>query len=139
MPAGTGARSYTARAHYATRYAVTRRGVLDIIDDFAASETDSFRFAHFGIEITPDEAMRRYILKSILRRDGLDTARFATLFGRSPLQAFPALAMLGDMGLLEQTGDILRPTDAGLEHADALPPLFYSGPVRARMQSAGVT
>jgi oxygen-independent coproporphyrinogen-3 oxidase len=136
---GTGARSYTARAHYATRYAVTRRGVLDIIDDYAASETDSFRFAQYGIEITPDEAMRRYILKSILRRDGLDTARFATLFGRSPLEAFPALAMLGDMGLMEQAGDILRPTDAGLEHADALPPLFYSGPVRTRMQSAGVT
>lgn len=136
---GTGARSYTARAHYATRYAVTRRGVLDIIDDFAASDADSFRFAHFGIEIPPDEAMRRYILKSILRRDGLDTARFAALFGRSPLDAFPALATLGDMGLLEQAGHILRPTDAGLEHADALPPLFYSDPVRARMRSAGVT
>jgi oxygen-independent coproporphyrinogen-3 oxidase len=136
---GTGARSYTAKAHYATRYAVTRRGVLEIIDDYAVSEADSFRSAHYGIEVTPDEAMRRYVLKSILRRDGLDTARFATLFGQSPLHVFPALTMLGEMGLVEQTGAILCPTEAGLEHADAIPPLFYSDPVRARMRSAGAT
>lgn len=135
---GTGARSYTARAHYATRYAVTRRGVLDIIDDYAASDAESFRFAHHGIALSPDEAMRRFILKSILRRDGLDTARFEALFGRPVIEAFPALAMLGEMGLIERSGAILRPTEAGLEHGDAIPPLFYSDAVRARMRSAGV-
>lgn len=135
---GTGARSYTARAHYSTRYAVTRGGVLDILDDFAASDTDAFRFAHHGIEVTADEAMRRYVLKSILRRDGLDTARFAQVFGVAPTVALPALDRIGEMGLIEADGALLRPTPAGLEHSDAIPPLFYSDAVRARMRSAGV-
>jgi oxygen-independent coproporphyrinogen-3 oxidase len=135
---GTGARSYTARAHYSTRYAVTRRGVLDILDDYAASDADSFRHAHHGIAITRDEAMRRFVLKSILRADGLDGARFEALYGVAPADAFPALAMLGEMGLLAQSGANIRPTESGLEHADAIPPLFYSDPVRARMRSAAV-
>jgi oxygen-independent coproporphyrinogen-3 oxidase len=135
---GTGARSYTAAAHYATRYAVTRRGVLDILDEYAASDADSFRFAHHGIAITPGDAMRRFVLKSILRRDGLDCARFETLFGIVPVDAFPALGMLGDMGLLAEQGGMLCPTAAGLEHADAIPPLFYSDRVRALMRAAGV-
>lgn len=135
---GTGARSYTATAHYATRYAVTRRGVLDIIDDYAASPADAFRFAHHGITLNRDEAMRRYILKSILRRDGLDSARFAELYGIAPTEAFPALDLLGEMGLLVERDGRLCPTDAGLEHADAIPPLFCSNAVRARMTGAAV-
>jgi oxygen-independent coproporphyrinogen III oxidase len=135
---GTGARSYTAAAHYATRYAVTRRGVLDILDDYAASDAASFLYAHHGITITPEDAMRRFVLKSILRRDGLDTARFATVFGVAPVDAFPALAMLGDMGLLVEQDGRLCPTASGLEHGDAIPPLFYSHRVRALMASAGV-
>lgn len=135
---GTGARSYTSKAHYSTRYAVSRRGVLDILDHYAASATEDFRFVHHGIAITPDEAMRRFVLKSILRRDGLDAGRFAQLFGLAPEAAFPALATLGTMGLLESCGATIRPTEAGLEHADAIPPLFYSDAVRARMRGAGV-
>jgi len=135
---GTGARSYTARVHYATRYAVTRRGVLDILDDFAASDADAFRFAHHGIAVSRDDAMRRYVLKSILRRDGLDTARFAHLFGVAPTVALPALERIGEMGLIAADGAHLRPTQAGLEHSDAIPPLFYSERVRALMRSAGV-
>lgn len=136
---GTGARSYTSRAHYATRYAVTRRGVLDILDDFAACDTDAFRFAYHGIEMSVGEAMRRYVLKSILRRDGLDTARFEQVFGVAPGVALPGLDRIGEMGLIEAHGTLLRPTPAGLEHSDAIPPLFYSDAVRARMRTTTVT
>lgn len=135
---GTGARSYTGRAHYSTRYAVTRRGVLDILDDFAATDTDAFRFAHHGIMVDADEAVRRYVLKSILRRDGLDAARFQARFGVAPRIALPQLDRLGDMGLIVTEGSWLRPTAAGLEHSDAIPPLFYSDAVRALMRATSV-
>ena len=133
---GTGARSYTATAHYSTRYAVARRGVIGIIGEYSASEAESFRFARHGIAIGSDERMRRFVLKSILRSDGLDADRFEALFGVAPLEAFPALGRLGDMGLVGQSGGAIRPTAAGLEHSDAIPPLFYSEPVRCRMKSA---
>ena len=135
---GTGARSYTAKAHYSTRYAVTRRGVLDILDDFAASDSNAFRFAYHGIAVNADEAMRRYVLKSILRRDGLDIDRFAQVFGTAPEAALPALRRIGEMGLIARRGNLLCPTDAGIEHSDAIPPLFYSDAVRERLRGAQV-
>ena len=135
---GTGARSYTRGAHYSSRYAVTRRGVLDILDAFAASDDQAFRHAHHGIAITPDEAMRRFVLKSLLHRDGLDAARFAALFGQTPQQAFAAFATLDAMGLIDTQAGTIRLTESGLEHSDAIPPLFYSDAVRALMRASSI-
>ena len=135
---GAGARSYTGRAHYSTEYGVSRRAVLGILDDYAARTADSFRYALHGIEIDENERMRRYVLKSILRRDGLDAARFEVLFGCTPQSAFPVLEQLADMGMLVQLENVCRPTSLGLEHSDAIPPLFYSAAVRARMKSAAI-
>lgn len=133
---GAGARSYTAGHHYATDYAVSRRGVLAILDDYAARPADMFRAAHHGIAIDAGEGARRFILKSILRTEGLDRRRFADLFGETAHAAAPLLDRLIAMGLLAAHGDHLRPTAAGLEHSDAMPPLFYSDAVRARMAAA---
>lgn len=133
---GAGARSYTATHHYATDYAVSRRGVLGILDDYAARPVDMFRAARHGISIDAGERARRFVLKSILRTEGLDKPRFAALFGEAAEVLFPALDRLEAMGLLVDDGAVLRPTIAGLEHSDAIPPLFYSAEVRARMTAA---
>lgn len=133
---GAGARSYTATHHYATDYAVSRKGVLGILDDYAARSTDMFRSAHHGIAIDDQERARRYVLKSILRADGLDMPRFRILFDAVADDLFPILDQLRTMGLLAAEGDQWRPTAAGLEHSDAIPPLFYSAAVRARMAEA---
>ena len=133
---GAGARSYTAGYHYATDYAVSRRGVLGILDDYAARPTDMFRAAWHGIVIDAGERARRFVLKSILRAEGLDLPRFDTLFGETAAMLCPILHRLTAMGLLVDDGDRLRPTATGLEHSDAIPPLFYSAEVQARMTAA---
>jgi oxygen-independent coproporphyrinogen-3 oxidase len=133
---GAGARSYAATHHYATDYAVSRRGVLGILDDYAARSADMFRSARHGIAISADERARRFILKSILRTEGLDKQRFVALFGSSANTMFPVLDRLTAMGLLSVDGPALRPTAAGLEHGDAIPPLFYSNGVRTQMSEA---
>ncbi len=135
---GTGARSYTAKAHYSSRYAVARAGVLGIITDYCGKTQDDFRFADHGMTIDRDDAMRRFILKSILRVDGLDLARFRAVFGIDARDAFPSLTRLCDLGLLAKEAEQLRPTADGLEHSDAIPPLFYSPRVRAAMQCGDV-
>lgn len=135
---GAGARSYTRRAHYATPYAVSRAGVLDILQAYTARSSQDFAFAHHGYDIDVDERMRRHLLKSILRCEGLDTARFNSLFGAAPTTAFPELDRLIDLGLYMQDGNFIRPTEAGLEHSDSIPPLFYSNAVRARLDAARV-
>ncbi len=133
---GAGARSYTRRLHYSAEYGVKRSPVLRILDDYASRTTDSFRYARHGIDISEGERMRRFVLKSILHVDGLDERRFEALFRAPALFLFPALSDLVDMGMLERGNGFTRPTAAGFEHSDAIPPLFYSDGVRARMASA---
>lgn len=135
---GAGARSYTRRLHYSAEYGVGRGEILGVLDDYASRTMDSFRYARHGIAINDNERMRRFVLKSILRANGLDMQRFEALFGIAAIVAFPVLASLLNMGMLESADGVLRPTEAGLEHSDAIPPLFYSDGVRARMRSAVV-
>lgn len=135
---GAGARSYTRRLHYSAEYGVKRGAVLGVLDDYVSRTLESFRYARHGIEINDDERARRHVLKAILRTDGLDDARFVALFGAPAMVAFPVLANLVDMGMMVNADGFIRPTEAGLEHSDAIPPLFYSDAVRARMASAVV-
>jgi oxygen-independent coproporphyrinogen III oxidase len=134
---GAGARSYTRDLHYASDFAVSRAGVNAVLAAYTAQSADDFGFARHGIAVNAEERQRRFVLKSILRQDGLDMARFRALYGdgvatRAPLQKLTAL------GLLAAHGGRLRPTETGLEHSDAIAPLFYSADVRARMQAADV-
>jgi oxygen-independent coproporphyrinogen-3 oxidase len=131
---GAGARSYTRDLHYSTEYAVSRPGVLNILGDYCARDSEAFRYAAHGFELSTDERVRRYVLKSILRREGLEMARFTAVFGESPLAALPPLAQLMSLGLLEERDGFLAPTDAGLEQSDAIAPFLYSARVRHLMQ-----
>ncbi len=133
---GAGARSYTRALHYATDYAVSRGGVLSILDAYAARSEDDFASARHGAHLSEDELQRRYVLKSILRQPGLDLARYRAVFGRDAAHDFPILNELQALGCLALEAGFLAPTEIGLEHADALPPLFYSDTVRTRMKSA---
>lgn len=134
---GAGARSYTTGLHYSTDYAVSGHATRQIIDAYSARSTDEFRRVDYGIDICADERMRRYVLKSILRVEGLDVARFEALFGAPILTAAPLLSSLIDLGFYDFVGaDRIVPTALGLEHSDAIPPLFYSDAVRARMDGA---
>lgn len=135
---GAGARSYTAKAHYSAGYAVSRSGVLGVLDTYGARSEASFAHAVEGIRIDADERARRFVLKSILRRDGLDRARFRSVFGQDPVSAFPVLQALMDSGYMRAAAGFIVPAAPGLEHSDAMAPLFYSAAVRARMQSAEV-
>ena len=136
---GAGARSYTRASHYATDYAVSRRGVLAILDDYCNRRSEDHREANFGIELDRGEQMRRYILKSILRADGLDRRRFALVFGTDPCHALPELRGLADAELLRISEDALVPTEFGLERSDAIGPWLYSRAVRARMAAYETT
>jgi oxygen-independent coproporphyrinogen-3 oxidase len=91
------------------------------------------------MEIGEEDRMRRFVLKSILRSDGLDLDRFEQVFAVSAVAACPQLQTLLDMGLHELVGGYIVPTEAGLELSDAIPPLFYSDTVRARMMSAAIS
>ena len=86
---GVGARSYTRRLHYSRDYAVSVRGVRLVLDDYLA-RTD-FGHAEFGFTLDLREQRRRWLVKTLLRADGLARAEWTQRFGDEVLDAFPAL------------------------------------------------
>ena len=131
---GAGARSYTDCVHYCTEYAVGRRGVLAILDDFVGRERSMHRLADYGIRLDQDERRRRHVILSMLSSEGLDDVVYAARFGGSPLAHFPQLTALVDRGLARRDEGVLRLTPDGMERSDVIGPWLYSDHVTARMQ-----
>jgi oxygen-independent coproporphyrinogen-3 oxidase len=129
---GCGARSYTRSLHYSTEWAVGARSVREILGAYCRSTDQDFAHARYGIEVDLDEQRRRYVIKSVLRRDGLDLAAYREQFGTEARADLPELRALEEAGLLSGI-DVLVPTELALELADAIGPYLYSAAIRARM------
>lgn len=131
---GPGARSYTRDLHYAMDFAVSRAAVLGVLQRYVAKDHVDFGHVDHGIRLTRPEQMRRYLLKSLLNQDGLNAARFASLFGQSAQEVFPELHELARTGLMT-AGPVFQLTPAGLERSDAIGPWLYSSSVTKRMEA----
>jgi oxygen-independent coproporphyrinogen-3 oxidase len=115
--------------HYSFDYAVGVGEVRAVIDDYLRRPADDFRFAEIGFELDGVEQRRRWLLKSLLRREGVDAAAYRSRFGTAHADDFPQLTELVDRGWL--TGD--RLTADGLAQSDAIGPWLVSGSVREAM------
>ncbi|MBV1856173.1 STM4012 family radical SAM protein [Catellatospora sp. NEAU-YM18] len=130
---GCGSRSYTRELHYSFDYAVGVGGVRAIIDDYLRRPPGDFAFVEHGFRLDAVEQRRRWVLKSLLRADGLDLAAYTARFGTEAGDDFPALPELAGRGWLDGRAGALRLTDDGLAHSDAIGPWLVSGPVRELM------
>ncbi len=130
---GPGARSYTASLHYSSEYAVGRPGVLEVITDFNQRTSEQFSQADYGCELELDEQKRRYVLKSLLRTDGLDLSAYESFFSTDALADFPRLAELSEESLAIQKGHHLQLNASGLELSDVIGPWLWSPSVREKM------
>ncbi|MEU4716613.1 STM4012 family radical SAM protein [Micromonospora purpureochromogenes] len=128
---GCGARSYTTSLHYSFDYAVGVSQVRAVLDDYLARPAEDFRHAEFGYRLDDTEQRRRWLLKSLLRADGVDPVAYRARFGRPPADDFPQLGMLVERGWADDGGSRLTP--AGLARSDAVGPWLTSAEVRAAM------
>ncbi|WP_198153646.1 STM4012 family radical SAM protein [Catenuloplanes japonicus] len=128
---GCGARSYTSSLHYSFDYAVTVGEVRAVLDDYLSRPDDDFRFAEFGYRLDEAEQRRRWLLKSLLRAEGVSAVDYRARFGTSHVDDFPELAALAARGWLRPERD--RLTADGLAWSDAIGPRLVSAPVRAAM------
>jgi oxygen-independent coproporphyrinogen-3 oxidase len=126
---GCGARSYTTGLHYSFDYAVSVRQVRGILDDYLARPAGDFDVAEVGFALDGTEQRRRWLLKSLLRAQGLAAGDYLARFGSDVDDDFPALGRLRDAGHL----DGHRLTAEGLAHSDAIGPWLISADVRAAM------
>ncbi|GAA4949480.1 STM4012 family radical SAM protein [Actinoplanes utahensis] len=130
---GCGARSYTTDLHYSFDYAVAVSEVRAVIDDYLSRPAGDFRFAEIGFRLDEIEQRRRWLLKSLLRAEGVDAAGYRDRFGTAHHEDFPQLTDLVDRGWLDVTRTVL--TSDGLAQSDAIGPWLVSGPVREAMRT----
>lgn len=131
---GCGARSYTRSRHYSSEYAVGATGVRAILADYIARRDEDFDLATYGFVLNPDEQRRRYLIQSLLQRDGLPREAYARRFGSDPFDDLPALDELVEQGLATCSGAVLQLTAEGFEYSDAIGPWLYSPQVRRLME-----
>ena len=128
---GVGARSYTRALHYSYDYAVSVRGVRAVLDEYL--ERTEFGHAEVGFELDRHEQRRRWLVKTLLRADGLSRPEWTQRFGDDVFEAFPDLDDPVARGWLILDPDRVRLTDEGLAHSDAIGPWLVSESVRERM------
>jgi oxygen-independent coproporphyrinogen-3 oxidase len=130
---GCGARSYTRTHHYSNEYAVGARGVRAILADYITQPDAAFAVADYGVTIDDEDQRRRYVLKSLLRADGLSLADYRTRFGGDVFDDLAELTDLIEHGLATLTDGLLQPTSAGLERSDTIGSWLVSARVRDLM------
>jgi oxygen-independent coproporphyrinogen-3 oxidase len=132
---GCGARSYTSRLHYSSHFAVESAGVQAVLDEWIGKSEDDFLRADWGVRLTDDDRRRRFVIQSLLTRDGLVEADYDKLFSDDLCASFPELNQLAGEGLAERTAEVWRLTALGLELSDMIGPSFYSAACRSRMRT----
>jgi oxygen-independent coproporphyrinogen-3 oxidase len=130
---GAGARSYTNALHYSSEYAVGRSGVLNILADYCERTHEEFSHADYGCELDVEEQKRRYLLKSLLRSDGLDYAAYQSFFTSEAHEDFSQLSELAEAGLVQKSDRHLILNEQGLELSDVIGPWLWSPAVREKM------
>lgn len=128
---GAGARSYTRALHYSTEWAVGRHSVRDILQHFTGLTSFDHAHATHGAFLDEAEQRRRYVIKSLLRAEGLDLDAYHARFGTEAMTDLPELAELLEAGAAVREGPRLRPTQLGLEWSDVIGPWLYSERVKA--------
>jgi oxygen-independent coproporphyrinogen-3 oxidase len=123
---GAGARSYTKRVHFSTEYAVGQTGIREIIADFNQRSKDDMTAINYGCLLNLEEQKRRYMIKSLLRIDGLDLAAYRSCFGSKAWDDFPPLAELLNLELGTVEDQTLRLNERGFELSDVIGPWLYS-------------
>ena len=132
---GPGARSYTQALHYSTEYAVGQVGVKKIIEDFSNRAASDFAVADYGVALDLEEQKLRYLIKSLLRADGVSHAAYQRRFGSPLIDEFVQLSELSTLGLVAEIDGYLRLNADGLEWSDTIGPWLYSETVTERMDA----
>ena len=130
---GCGGRSYLGKLHFCSPYAITRSDCLARLKDY--ENTADFMEITHGIILSEEEVKRRYVIRHLLIRPGLELERYQELFDEDVFEAFSLLRAWIEQGyaVLEENG-FLSLTEAGLGVSDYLGPQLISPAVDQAMQ-----
>lgn len=113
---GAGLRSYTKSIHYCTEYAVGRCGVDDIIEDYVSRSREEHGKAMYGCRLSKDEQRRRFVLKSLLREEGLVFEDYKSEFRSSVMEELLRFVDWVEGQKKQQVGVLFTPWGEALIH-----------------------
>lgn len=137
---GCGGRSYLGNLHFCSPYAVSRDECMMRLKDY--EDTQDFMEITHGIILSQEEQKRRFVIRHLLIRPGMNLERYWELFGSDASEDFPVLnewieqkfamrtAYAGQRG----TERYITLTKSGLGLSDYLGPQFISSEVKKAMQ-----
>lgn len=139
---GCGGRSYLGKLHFCSPYAITRRECLARLQEY--EDTKDFMKITHGIVLSEEEQKRRYVIRHLLIRPGIELGRYRELFGRDVLEDFSVLQKWLEQGFAvmceeKKQWDSGRQkyytlTESGLGFSDYLGPQLISLEVMQLMQ-----
>lgn len=129
---GVGARSYTKELHYSSEYAVGRKGVKEIVNEYNVEK--QFSNINFGAYLSLEEQKRRFIIKSLLEGQNLDFASYNSYFGTNVLEDFIQLKELYEMGLTKENSNFIELNSSGLQLSDVIGVWLYSDETKKMMK-----
>jgi oxygen-independent coproporphyrinogen-3 oxidase len=130
---GPGARSYTRTLHYSSEYAVGRPGLKQIIGDYNSATADDFGKIRHGVALSLLEQKRRYLLKSLLQREGMTETAYHNWFHTEVTSDFPELKLLAEAGLAGFQNGTWQLSRDGIMLSDSIGPWLYSPEVVDKM------
>lgn len=133
---GCGGRSYLGNLHFCTPYAVDREACLRRLAEY--ENTRDYTEITHGILLSEEEEKRRYVIRHLLIRPGIEMHLYQERFKKNVLEDFPLLQDWQEQGLIEvQCGgqeEFLVLTEKGLGLSDYLGPELISPQVRKAME-----
>lgn len=136
---GCGGRSYLGNLHFCTPYGVTQKDCLRQLEDY--EHTIDFGKITHGICLTSEELSRRWVIRHLLIRPGLEMKRYQEQFGTQAEEDFPILMQWKEekylKEVLEGTRRYLTLTEKGMELSDYLGPQLISAKVDKLMKEWG--
>lgn len=133
---GCGGRSYLGNLHFCTPYAATRKDCLGQLEKY--TNTKDFSPVTHGILLSKEEQKRRYVIRHLLIRPGLNLRRYSEIFGTEALEDFSLLQDWYKQGYaqtvsIKKTGYFTL-TETGLSLSDYLGPQLISAQVLEKMK-----
>jgi len=133
---GAGSRSYTRDLHYSSEYAVGRSGIMEILKHYVESPDSSFRHADYGYQLQDDDHQRRFLIKSLLRRGGLDIAHYQREFQSNPYDDFATeFSQLIECQFARDHDDSFQLTPKGFAYSDMIGPWLFSDAILQKMEA----
>jgi oxygen-independent coproporphyrinogen-3 oxidase len=99
---------------------------MSILHNYIVRTPEAFNLIDYGCHLDATEQRRRYAIKSILRVEGMSLSAYGERFGTEAFADIPELEELVCEEFLRCAGDVLCPTQKGIDYSDFIGPRLFS-------------